>query len=235
MASILVVDDDPEALGSICRTLEADGHTMMVASGGQAALELMARQRPDVAIIDILMPEMDGYELCRRIRADPFLLKLPIIFLTAKSRPHDIAEGLDVGADDYLTKPFQVIELPARVRAALRRSPGSALDPSSDFLTIGDLRLHTNHPKVYVKDLCIELTGIEHRLLCYLMLHAGRPVSAEQLLEDVWEYPPHVGNPDLVYMHMTNLRAKFKAHTGKTQYVRNVRGRGYMIEVQDNL
>lgn len=230
MAYILVVDDDPEALGSICRTLEADGHTMMVASSGHEALELMARQRPDVAILDIIMPEMDGYELCRRIRADPFLLKLPIIFLTAKSRPIDIVEGLDVGADDYLTKPFQVIELPARVRAALRRSPGNVLDPSSDLLTVGDLRVNTNQPTAYVKDQAIELTTIEHRLLCYLMLHSGRPTSAEQLLEDVWEYPPHAGNPDLVYMHITNLRAKFKAHTGTARYVRNVRGRGYMIE-----
>jgi two-component system OmpR family response regulator len=229
MAHILAVDDDAQVLNSISRVLEDAGFKVSVASGGQEALDMIARQPPDLVVLDIVMPEMSGLEVCQRIRANPFSAKLPIMFLTVKGRPSDVAQGLDVGGDDFLVKPFEVIELPARVRALLRRAPGGALDAESEYLVVGDLRLHSNRPEVQVGERLVQLTPAEHRLLHYLMLHAGRPVSTDQLLEDVWEYSPGTGNPKLVHVHVVNLRAKIEPQPDAPRYVRTVRGRGYMV------
>jgi DNA-binding response OmpR family regulator len=229
MAHILAVDDDEQVLLSIQQLLESAGHTVSPASSGQEALDLLTRQRPELIILDIIMPEMDGVEVCRRVRADPFLARLPILFLTAKGRPNDVAQGLDAGGDDYLVKPFEVVELPARIRALLRRAPGGTLDADSDYLIVGDLKLHTTQSEVYVKDQLIPLTTIEHQLLHYLMLHAGQPVGADHLLEAVWEYPSGTGNPKLVQVHIANLRAKIEPQPERPQYLRNVRGRGYLV------
>ena len=177
------------------------------------------------------MPEMDGIEVCKRIRGDPFLAKLPVIFLTAKGRPNDIAHGLDAGGDDYLTKPFEILELPARIRALLRRAPGGTLDPEAEYLEIKDLRLHSSRFEVWVAEQMIQLTPIEHRLLHCLMIHAGQPVATDQLLMNVWEYPAGVGDPKLVQVHIANLRAKIEPDTGAPRYIRNVRGHGYIVDV----
>jgi len=200
-----------------------------VASNGQAALDLIARQRPDLVILDIIMPGMDGLEVCRRIRADPFLAKLPILFLTAKGRPSDVAQGLNLGGDDFLIKPFAAVELPARVHALLRRAPGGPLDPEADYLVVGHLRLHSTRSEVQVVERLVQLRPVEHRLLHYLMMQAGQPVSTEQLLEDVWGYPPGTGDPQLVRVHIANLRAKIEPQPDAPRYIRNVRGRGYLI------
>lgn len=229
MTTILAVDDDAQVLRSITRILQDAGYTVQTASSGAEALELIGRQRPDLVILDIIMPEMDGLEVCRRLRADPFTAKLPIIFLTAKGRPSDVARGLDSGSDDYLTKPFEVVELPARIRALLRRAPGGALDPTADQLVVGGLRLHNTRPEVTVGDRRIDLTPVEHRLLHYLMVHAGQPMSTEQLLEDVWEYPPGTGNPKLVHVHILNLRNKIEPQPDNPRYILNLHGRGYLV------
>lgn len=229
MAHILVIDDDVRILDSISRVLEDVGYEVTSASGGQEALDIIARHVPDLIVLDIIMPEMDGIEVCRRIRADPFLAKLPILFLTAKGRPSDVAEGLDAGGDDFLVKPFEVIELPARIRALLRRASGGPLDPVSEYLTAGKLRLHATRSELYIAESMVELTPIEHRLLHYLMVHVGRPVSTPQLLEDVWEYPPGMGNPKLVQVHIANLRSKIEPDPESPQYIVNVRGRGYLV------
>jgi DNA-binding response OmpR family regulator len=230
MAHILVVDDDNTAAQAIAQVLQEDGHVVSRASNGVEALDMLAHLRPDLLILDIVMPEMDGLETCRRIRADPFLAKLPVLFLTSKGRPKDIALGLDAGGDDFVTKPFATVELPARVRALLRRASGGALDPASEYLTVGDLKVHPTRFEVRVRDELVWLTPLEHRLLHYLMMHAGRPVSAEQLLEDIWEYAPGTGDPKLVRVHVANLRSKIELEPDSPQYIRNVRGRGYMID-----
>ena len=228
MANILAVDDDPQVLSSINKILADAGYEVMLASSGPEALDMIKRQKPDLVVLDIIMPDMDGMEVCRRLRADPFLSRLPIIFLTAKGRPTDIVGGLDVGADDYLTKPFEVVELPARIRALLRRAPGGALDPTSDSLTNGKLQLYSTRMEVVVDGQPVELTSTEHRLLHCLMLHNGQPVSVDQLLQDVWEYPPGVGDPKLVHVHVGKLRAKIEPNPDSPRYILNVRGQGYL-------
>jgi DNA-binding response OmpR family regulator len=229
MAHILIIDDEPLILNSIRRVLEREGFEVSEAPGGQQGLDLIAQKSPDLIVLDIVMPEMNGQEVCRRLRADPFTARLPIIFLTAQGRPEQIAHGLDAGADDYLVKPFDVIELPARIRALLRRAPSGPLDAASGYIVVGDLRLHTTHPEVQVKGAEIELTSVEHRLLHYLLLHAGKPISVDQLLQDIWEYPPGVGNPKLVQVHVANLRTKIEPQPNTPQYILNIRGRGYIV------
>ncbi len=230
MTHIMVVDDDQQVLRSVQRILDDAGYTACGASSGEEALRKISQEQPDLVVLDIIMPDMDGLEVCRRIRADPFTAKLPVLFLTAKGRPNDIVEGLDVGGDDYLTKPFDIVELPARIRALLRRAPGGALDPESEHIRAGELQLHTTRPEILIQDQLLELTAVEHRLLHYLMIHAGQPISTQRLLEDVWEYYPGTGNPKLVQVHIANLRAKFEAQTGASHFIRNVRGRGYLID-----
>ena len=229
MTLILTVDDEPEALGSIRRVLEDAGYDVLTAKSGQEALQILADAQPDLVILDVIMPEMTGIEVCRRIRTDPFHAKLPIVFLTAKSRPSDIAEGLDAGGDDYITKPFQVIELPARIRALLRRVPGAPLDPDSEYLDVGRLRLHTSQFKLHIEDSQYDLTSVEYQLLHYLMLQQGQPHSVDQLLENIWDYPPGTGDPALVYAHVKNLRKKIEPEPESPIYIRNIRGRGYVI------
>ena len=183
-----------------------------------------------VPILDIIMPEMNGIEVCRRIRANPVFARLPVLFLTAKGHPEDIARGLDAGGDDYLIKPFEVIELPARIRALLRRAPSGTLDPEAEYLTYGDLVLHSAKFQVQVGDQVVQLTPTEHRLLYCLMSHAGHPVPTERLLEDVWEYPPGVGDPRLVRVHITNLRTKLQTRPDSPEYIGNIHGQGYLIQ-----
>lgn len=229
MGYILVVDDDEPVLRSVKRVLENAGFTVNTAANGQEALKMIERERPDLVVLDIIMPGLDGLEVCRRIRADPFVAKLPILFLTAKGRPTDIAQGLDAGGDDFLTKPFEVVELPARVRALLRRAPGGVLDTDAEYLTVGDIKLHATRAEVHVGERAIELTSIEHQLLHYLVLHAGQPIPALQLLRDVWQYPVGTGDPILVRVHIGNLRAKIEPQPDTPRYILNVRGRGYVL------
>lgn len=193
------------------------------------ALDFLLQELPDLLVLDIVMPEMDGIEVCRRVRADPYTCKIPIIFLTARGRTTDVVEGLDAGADDYLVKPFDVIELPARIRSVLRRAPGGSLDLESDSIAVGRLQLHTMRPEVMIGEYPVPLTPTEHRLLFYLMSRAGHPASVEQLLEDVWDYPRGVGDPKLVRVHITNLRNKLDLTRDDPEYIHNLHGRGYLI------
>jgi DNA-binding response OmpR family regulator len=226
---ILAVDDDVDVLASVVEVLEDDGYTVKGASSGQAALDIIAQQLPDLVVLDIVMPEMDGLEVCRRLRADPFTSKLPIIFLTARGRATDIVQGLDTGGDDYLTKPFEVMELPARVRALLRRSPGGVLSQEQDTLTVGEMMLYLKQTEVKVGERVIELSPVEHRLLHCLMIHAGQPISIDQLLQEVWDYPLGVGDPNLVHQYIAKLRGKIEPDIERPRLIRNLRGRGYVV------
>jgi DNA-binding response OmpR family regulator len=231
MTQILVVDDDLDVREALEGILKAEGYAVDTVPTGAEALAYLEGARPDLIVLDIIMPGMDGLSVCERIRSNPFTASIPIIFLTAKGRSTDIAHGLDVGGDDYITKPFQVIELPARVRALLRRVPGGPLDSSSEYLTTGDLQLHRSRFEVTLRDEDpITLTATEHRLLHSLMMHAGQPISITALLQQVWDYPEGVGDPSLVHVHIRNLRKKIEDDPKNPERILNVYGRGYLVE-----
>lgn len=228
MASILVVDDNIDVADTIKRSLSNKGHVVNVVYGGAEALEAVKREQPHLIVLDVMMPHMDGIEVCRRIRQDPEVAHIPIIFLTALGRLSDKLEGFDAGADDYLSKPFHFQELEVRVRALLRRSlPPAEAEP--DVLVVGDLHLNRRTYEIRVGSKVSLLTPIEFELLHYLMSHAGEVFSSERLLQDVWEYPPRTGDPALVRMHVKNIRDKIEREPSRPQYLRTVSRHGYMI------
>lgn len=226
MAYILAVDDDPEVLDTLGRVLEREAFEVGLAHSGVEALPLIERRAPDLLILDIIMPGMDGITLCQQLRRDPRFTALPILFLTAKGSTDDIVDGLDAGADDYVVKPFELAELRARVHALLRRSTRETR--SDAVIQLSELKLDSDTYQVYVKGYRIQLTSTEHRLLRYLMENPNRALSPSHLLQVVWEYPPNTGDPDLVRAHVRNLRAKIEKNTDR-RYIRTIHGVGYMI------
>jgi DNA-binding response OmpR family regulator len=226
---VLAVDDDPEVLGTLSRALTRDGFEVGRATSGLEALRMLAERRPDLIILDIIMPGLDGLAVCRRIRADNQYNDLAILFLTARGQTDDVVAGLDVGGDDYVVKPFELAELTARVRALVRRGQRNVVI-ESPLLVVGSLHLDSNTHQVNVGEHpAIQLTATEHRLLRYLMEHANQALSPYHLLEAVWDYPSNTGDPDLVRAHVRNLRAKLETDDSSTPIIRTIHGVGYMI------
>lgn len=226
MVHILAVDDDPEVLETVGRVLRHEAYEVSLASSAAQALVQLEKRTPDLLVLDIIMPEMDGIQLCRQLRRDARFIPLPILFLTAKGSTDDIVSGLDAGADDYVVKPFELAELRARIAALLRR--GTRDKKSDSVLELNDLRLDSDTYQVEVEDQPIQLTSTEHRLLRYLMEHPNQALSPSHLLQAVWEYPPNTGDPDLVRAHVRNLRAKIEKGA-RRKYIRTIHGVGYMI------
>ena len=226
MTYILAVDDDLEVLETLGRVLRREAFEVGLVSSGTEALNVLEKRHPDLMILDIIMPGMDGITVCRRLRQDPRFTALPILFLTAKGTTDDIVDGLDAGADDYVVKPFELAELRARLHALLRRSIRDK--GANTILQLNDLRLDSGTYQVFVADEIIQLTSTEHRLLRYLMENPNRALSPGHLLQAVWEYPPNTGDPDLVRAHVRNLRAKIEIDD-RRKYIRTIHGVGYMI------
>lgn len=226
MTYVMAVDDDPEVLDTLGRVLEREAFDVTLANAASEALIHLEKRVPDVLILDIIMPGMDGVTLCRQLRRDPRFMSLPILFLTAKGSTDDIVDGLDAGADDYVIKPFELAELRARIHALLRRSVRDA--ESGAVIQLNDLKLDSDTYQVYIKGYRVQLTSTEHRLLRYLMENPNRALSPSHLLQAVWEYPPNTGDPDLVRAHVRNLRAKIEKNTDR-RYIRTIHGVGYMI------
>lgn len=226
MTYVMAVDDDPEVLDTLGRVLEREAFDVNLANSAAEAIVLLDKRVPDVMILDIIMPGMDGITLCRQLRRDPRFMALPILFLTAKGSTDDIVDGLDAGADDYVIKPFELAELRARIHALLRRSVREA--DSGAVIQLSDLKLDSDTYQVYIKGYRVQLTSTEHRLLRYLMENPNRALSPSHLLQAVWEYPPSTGDPDLVRAHVRNLRAKIEKNTDR-RYIRTIHGVGYMI------
>lgn len=233
MAMILVVEDDLDAAATIARILRRDEHDVEVVHTAAQALAQVDRRPPDLITLDIMMPHMDGVELCRRLRARPDAAEIPILMITAKGAVPDLVDGLDAGADGYLAKPFDIRELSARVRALLRpRRPRGAPEPT---LTVGDLTLDSRTAEVFAgKSKGILLTPTEYNLLRHLMEHAGEIVSPYRLLNEVWGYPEGAGSPDLVRAHVRNVRLKIEPDPANPTYIRTVRRHGYTIAVPDS-
>lgn len=226
---ILAVDDDLDVLGTVARALRREGYEVGRANSGLEALTMLGERHPDLVILDIIMPGLDGLEVCRKIRADHQYDNLAILFLTAKGRTEDVVAGLDAGGDDYVTKPFELAELTARVRALVRRGQRNTI-LESPVIIIGGLQLDSNTHQVTINEQdSVQLTATEHRLLRYLMEHPNQALSPQHLLEAVWDYPADTGDPDLVRAHVRNLRAKLETDEDTASFIRTIHGVGYMI------
>lgn len=229
MAFIFLLDDDPTILDSIRELLEESGHRVKAMQDSSLILGELEHELPDLLVLDIMMPVLDGIEICRRVRTHPLLSRLPILFLTAKTRSNDIVAGLDVGGDDYLVKPFDINVLLARINALLRRTAGGRLDSQIEVVSVGGMSLTLNRPEVIIGSTQVALTPIEHQLLFYLMVNTGQPQPIDKLLQEVWGYGPGVGDPQLVRVHIAHLRAKLMFSPEDPGYIHNLHGRGYLI------
>ncbi len=228
MALILVVDDDEDVVKMIQINLTQGGHQVLWANNGYEALQRAYRQRPDLVLLDIAMPEMDGIEVCRRLRASPATAPIPILFLTASAGIESKIASFDAGADDYLVKPFNLQELNLRVKALLRRGFAKPLE-APPRLIVGALSLNCHNFELTVGDKTVLLTPVEFELLYFLMSHAGRVFSSKQLLREVWQYPPGTGSPELVRAHIRNLRTKIEPDPKSPVYLKTVGRFGYAI------
>jgi len=228
VAAILIVDDDIDVADTIKRSLFNKGHVVDVVYNGIEALESTRQKKPDLIILDVVMPHMDGVEVCRRLRQDIQTADIPILFLTAMGRLDDKLKGFEAGADDYLTKPFDIQELEVRARALLRRtlSPAQA---EPDVLTSGGLSLNRRTYEIRAGSQASLLTPIEFELLYYLMSHPGEVFSSEKLLQEVWEYPAGTGDPALVRMHIKNVRDKIEQNPRQPRFLCTVSRHGYKI------
>ena len=221
MPTVLVVDDETPLRDLIRAYLERDGYTVVEASTGKEALSAAALHNPDIIVLDLMIPEIDGTEVCRRIRASSDVY---IIMLTAKADEVDRVVGLEVGADDYLTKPFSPRELVARVRALLRRPRAQVV--VARVLRFGDLTIDVDGHEVRVGNDVITLTATEYRLIALLASTPGRMYSRAQLLEHVWG-SSYYGDDRVVDVHIANARRKIQENSTNQPFIETVRGSGY--------
>ena len=231
---VLVVDDEFSVAETIERALKRVGYEVTVVHRGADALQSARSRLPDLVVLDIMMPGMSGIEVCRHMRANPLLRQIPILFLTAKGEIGDKIEGFEAGADDYLTKPFDLRELELRAKALIRRSKADSAPMETDRIEVGRLLLNCRTYEMVTPERTVLLTPVEFELLHFLMNNPGRVYSADQLLQEVWGYPPGTGMPDLVRVHIKNVRDKLETDPRNPQYIRNVLRRGYMIASDEN-
>ena len=223
MAKILVVDDEKPIADIIKYSLEQEGFSVLVAYDGVEALRLALLERPDLIVLDIMLPEKDGFTVCREIRKD---LTVPILMLTAKDTEMDKVLGLELGADDYVTKPFSTRELIARVRAILRRMKEEKSSSQEEVLRCGDIEVDQGKVEVRKGNRVMELTYREFALLAYLIQNAGYVISRKKLLSQVWGYD-YYGDERTVDVTVRRLREKIEDDPGNPVYIRTKRGIGY--------
>jgi DNA-binding response OmpR family regulator len=228
MARILLVEDDATVRELVTLALEAEHHDVRGVATGRAALAAWADDAPDLVLLDVMLPEVDGVEVCRRIRARDE--DTPIVMLTARTDPIDVVLGLETGADDYVTKPFETRVLLARVKAALRRAPDVAPGTAAthDRVRAGAVEVDMDARTATVDGRPVQLTRTEWLLLAELAQHAGQVLSREQLLERVWGYD-YAGDTRLVDVGISRLRAKVEADPTDPRVVRTRRGFGYVL------
>ncbi len=228
MALILVVDDDIDVAKTVELDLGQNGYQVITAANGYDALQSAHQARPDLVLLDIAMPEMDGIEVCRRLRASPATVSIPILFMTVSKDIKTKIDGFNAGADDYLVKPFDLQELNLRVKALLRRGASKPTEMPPQ-VTVGSLTLNCRTFELRTHQKQVLLTPVEFELIYYMMLNAGQVLSTEQLLRQVWQYPPGTGSPELVRAHIKNLRTKIEPNPKEPVYVKTVGRFGYTI------
>lgn len=228
MNKILIVEDDQNLSDSIKYNLVKESYEVVCAKNGAEALDIARREKPDLIILDIMLPVIDGFEVCRILRKE---MSIPIIMLTARTDEIDKIIGLEIGADDYMTKPFNIRELLARVRALLRRSKmvESGMPDEQAILTVGDITVDLNRHYVTVKGEKVELTAKEYDLLAFLTRNVSYVFTREQLLEKVWGYD-FAGDTRTVDVHIRWLRQKIETNPANPERLLTVRGTGYKLE-----
>lgn len=222
--SVLVVDDDIRILRMMQHMLRLEGYHVLAASSGEAALNVFDEETPGLILLDIMMPGMDGYTVCRRIRE---FSRIPIIMVTAKGNDEEKVEGLNAGADDYVTKPFSAKELVARVKTVLRRTTLWDEHPEPTFSS-NDLVVDFAHHRVTLRDQELSVTATEYRLLSYLVCNAGRVLTPDQILEKVWG-EEYYGEYHLLRVNIARLRQKLEDAPEKPRFIATRTGIGYMF------
>ena len=225
---ILLIEDEPSLIFTLRDTLENEGYIVIVCEDGEEAVGLAQENKPDIIILDIMLPGKNGYEICQELRALKFTI--PIIILTAKNQELDKVRGLDIGADDYITKPFGVKELLARIQARLRRTGTYSSSNNIDLLQLGTTKIDLLESKVIFEDgRTNELTARETELIKYLLEAGGEPVSRDELLEKVWryEYSTYTRTVDV---HISKLRAKIESLPDDPRHLITLHGVGYLLK-----
>jgi len=228
---ILIVDDEPSIVTLIQFNLEKAGYETITATDGRQAVELAQNETPDLMILDIMLPELDGMEVLKELRKNQ--VDIPVILLTAKDEEFDKVLGLELGADDYMTKPFSTRELAARVKAVLRRfepiKQTKGQTEQNEVYEIGDLVVNVDSFEASLKGEYIELTPKEFELLVYLVKHQSKVLTRDQLLNAVWNYD-FAGDSRIVDVHVSHLREKIEEDTRQPKYIKTIRGIGYKFE-----
>jgi phosphate regulon transcriptional regulator PhoB len=227
MKNVLIVDDEPDLVELVSYNLKKEGFQVATAPDGGVALEKARKKNFDLIILDLMLPGIQGIELCRILRNDPKTERVPIIMLTAKGDEADRVRGLETGADDYMAKPFSPRELIARVKAVLRRSGEQAA--AGKIITLGDLVINTETFMVNKRNKPLDLSATEFRLLLYLVQRRGRVFSRDQLLDAVWKGETYV-EPRTVDVHIRRLRTQIEDDPSEPVYIRTRRGIGYYVE-----
>ncbi|MBN1312392.1 MAG: response regulator transcription factor [Anaerolineae bacterium] len=228
MTKILVVDDDRVLADVIAFTLRREGYQILLSHDGETALQCWEQELPDIIVLDIGLPKIDGFEVCRHVRAHA---NTPIILLTVRDEEDDIIHGLDLGADDYITKPFSPRQLVARVRAVLRRASQSLNEP---WQQVGNLRLDSSRRELSIDDArTFTLTSLENRLLGYLMLNANRVMTIDALIDHVWG--PARGDRDMLRQLIHRLRSKIEPDPSNPIYIETVPGLGYGLIAEPDI
>ncbi len=225
---ILIVEDEPSLIFTLEDTLENEGYDVFIAKEGKKAIQIVKEEKPDLLILDLMLPGISGYDVCKKVRALNYTF--PIIMLTARDQEIDKVTGLNIGADDYITKPFGVKELLARIQARLRRSDEYARHNITNDVDLGDIVLDLKKAVAHHPDKGeVSLTTREVELIRYLVAHVNSPVSRADLLENVWRYE-YSTNTRTVDVHISKLRSKIEVNPDDPKYLVTLHGVGYMLK-----
>ena len=228
MPNILLVEDDPSIRAALGLALEDEGYVVLQAPNGRVGLSMVNSEQPDLVLLDLRLPDISGFEVCREIRQNS---TVPIIMVTAQTDTHDLVAGLEAGADDYVTKPVNIKELAARIRAALRRLVRESSGASPDVTSFGNIELYRERALVLKAGVEVALTKTELRLLIEFADHPNIVLSRDQLLERVWGYE-YLGDSRLVDAHIRRLRVKIEDSPNEPRHVITVRGLGYRFSLE---